>query len=158
MWFVVLVSTTILVWCIRFISKSVNYWKEKDVAYIAPWPFSEKSVRDVFKKQGFFDWAIKTYNTYPDKRYVNICYFKHTILIKISTPSLSKFLNTTRYMGVYAFQQPILVIRDPDLIKNIMVKWFDVFSNHRAFGAKNSDPFWNKNLFAMKSNYKAVQF
>ncbi|KAF2888953.1 hypothetical protein ILUMI_17220, partial [Ignelater luminosus] len=54
------------------------------------------------------------------------------------------------YMGVYAFQQPILVIRDPDLIKNIMVKWFDVFSDHRVFAPKDVDPFWNKNLFAMK--------
>lgn len=68
MWFVIVVSTIILVWSYRFINKLATYWKDKNVAYIKPWPFSEKSINKAFQQQGVLDRIIQTYNTYPDKR------------------------------------------------------------------------------------------
>lgn len=56
-----------------------------------------------------------------------------------------------RYCGVYQFFNPILVLRDPDLIKQITVKDFDHFLNHRSFVPEDVDPLWSKNLFALNN-------
>ena len=42
------------------------------------------------------------------------------------------------------------MLKDPDLIKQITVKEFDHFVNHRNFVSTDTDPFWNKNLFASR--------
>ncbi|KAF2888512.1 hypothetical protein ILUMI_17661, partial [Ignelater luminosus] len=54
-----------------------------------------------------------------------------------------------RYYGIYSLLRPVLVIRDPDLIKKVTVKWFEAFGNHRAFVPKDVDPIWSKNAFAI---------
>lgn len=41
------------------------------------------------------------------------------------------------------------MIRDPDLIKQITVKDFDYFMDHRTIVPEESDPLWGKNLFAL---------
>lgn len=36
----------------------------------------------------------------------------------------------TRILGVFNFRQPLLVIRDPETIKQVIVKDFDHFEDH----------------------------
>lgn len=55
-----------------------------------------------------------------------------------------------RYVGCYLFFQPTLMIRDPELIKQITVKDFDVFPERQQFIPEGIDPLWDKNLFSMK--------
>ncbi|EFA09239.2 cytochrome P450 9Z1 [Tribolium castaneum] len=55
----------------------------------------------------------------------------------------------SRYCGMYQFTMPTLVVRDPDLIKQITVKDFDYFLNHRTFIPEECDALWGKNLFAL---------
>ncbi|KAJ8728418.1 hypothetical protein PYW08_016803 [Mythimna loreyi] len=45
---------------------------------------------------------------------------------------------------------PVLLIRDPDLIKSITVKDFDHFTDHREFFTEESDPLFAGSLFLMK--------
>lgn len=42
---------------------------------------------------------------------------------------------------------PALVLKDPDLIKDILVKDFDHFVDHKRVIPEGSDPIWDKNLF-----------
>ncbi|CAG9818063.1 unnamed protein product [Phaedon cochleariae] len=55
-----------------------------------------------------------------------------------------------RYFGMYTFVKPLLVIKDPDLIKEITVKAFDNFADHRDVMPVEADPLWGKNLFQLK--------
>ncbi|KAJ3645289.1 hypothetical protein Zmor_022955 [Zophobas morio] len=55
----------------------------------------------------------------------------------------------TRYSGFYLFLQPILVLKDLDLIKQIYVKDFDHFLDRRTLIPEDNDPLWDKNLFAL---------
>lgn len=49
---------------------------------------------------------------------------------------------------------PILLLRDPELIKQICVKDFEAFPEHQNDIPEDVDPLWAKNLFASKSmNY-----
>ncbi|KAJ8926642.1 hypothetical protein NQ314_020976 [Rhamnusium bicolor] len=51
---------------------------------------------------------------------------------------------------MYEFYLPILVLKDPELIKQVTVKDFDHFTDHRSVIPDNIDPLWSKNLFALK--------
>lgn len=54
-----------------------------------------------------------------------------------------------RYTGMYEFFSPTLVLRDLDLIKQITVKDFDNFVDHRSLIPLEADVLWSKNLFAL---------
>lgn len=60
----------------------------------------------------------------------------------------------SRYVGVYLFTSPILLLRDPDLIKQICIKDFDTFSEHRPMVPEGTEPIWTDNLVASKSKYE----
>ncbi|KAK9752570.1 Cytochrome P450 [Popillia japonica] len=55
-----------------------------------------------------------------------------------------------RYFGIYQGTLPTLTIRDPEIIKQVTVKEFDHFLNHRTIIPDGVDPLWSKNLFALR--------
>ncbi|KAK5641878.1 hypothetical protein RI129_010425 [Pyrocoelia pectoralis] len=56
----------------------------------------------------------------------------------------------SRYSGMYQITNPILVIKDPELIKQITVKDFDHFIDHNQFMTEECEPLWGKNLFSLR--------
>lgn len=52
--------------------------------------------------------------------------------------------------GVYELMNPITMLRDPELIKQIGVKDFQHFVNHRTPIDEHADPLFSRNLFSMK--------
>ncbi|KAF3430502.1 hypothetical protein E2986_13922 [Frieseomelitta varia] len=56
----------------------------------------------------------------------------------------------SKYVSVFEFDSPLLVIRDLDLIKSITVKNFDHFLNHRMAIHPNLEPLFSKNLLRRK--------
>ncbi|XP_052864367.1 probable cytochrome P450 9f2 [Anopheles cruzii] len=65
-----------------------------------------------------------------------------------------------RFFGYYDFLSPIYVIRDLELVKQICIKDFDHFLNHRIELDENHDPLFGRALFAMRDtrwrNMRAV--
>ncbi|XP_076657346.1 uncharacterized protein LOC143361655 [Halictus rubicundus] len=55
----------------------------------------------------------------------------------------------TKYIGVYDFSTPMIMIRDPELIKSVTVKNFEHFQDHRSLKADDIEPMFSKNLFAL---------
>lgn len=55
-----------------------------------------------------------------------------------------------KYVGFFDGMNPIVMIRDPDLIKAIGVKNFEMFPDHRAFIDEINDPMFGKNLFSLR--------
>ncbi|XP_055381582.1 probable cytochrome P450 9f2 [Condylostylus longicornis] len=51
--------------------------------------------------------------------------------------------------GIFEVRNPIISIRDPDLIKQITVKDFDHFVNHRQILSEHDDPLFGNSLFNM---------
>ncbi|XP_011298249.1 cytochrome P450 9e2 [Fopius arisanus] len=56
-----------------------------------------------------------------------------------------------KYIGSY-FNGPLLVIRDPELIKIISIKHFDHFSYHKRYFDPDRDPFFGANLSALNGD------
>ncbi|XP_066992166.2 cytochrome P450 9e2 [Anabrus simplex] len=55
-----------------------------------------------------------------------------------------------RYVGLFQFLNPILMIKDPELIKRVTVKDFDHFVDHVQSISKNADPLMGRNLFFLR--------
>ncbi|XP_011699841.1 PREDICTED: cytochrome P450 9e2-like [Wasmannia auropunctata] len=57
-----------------------------------------------------------------------------------------------KYVGFFDGMNPVVMIRDPDLIKTIAVKSFDLFPDHRGFIDEVNDPLFGKNLFSLRGD------
>uniref|UniRef100_A0A182N8E4 Cytochrome P450 n=1 Tax=Anopheles dirus TaxID=7168 RepID=A0A182N8E4_9DIPT len=55
-----------------------------------------------------------------------------------------------RFFGYFDFLSPIYVVRDLELVKQICIKDFDHFLNHRIQLDENHDPLFGRALFAMR--------
>lgn len=67
----------------------------------------------------------------------------------------------TRYFGSYDFTSPTIVLRDPELIKEITIKHFDHFTDHATYtSSDNVDPLLSKIIFYYRGDkwrdYRAV--
>ncbi|KAF5295365.1 hypothetical protein FQR65_LT01555 [Abscondita terminalis] len=103
--------------------KFYKYWDEKGVPNDKPFFFLGNLALNVFR--------IKT-------------------MQQIIIDSYKKF-SKHRYIGFYSFNDEVLIVKDLELIKQIMVKDFDVFPDHKTFIPPNTDPLWEKNLFQLKA-------
>lgn len=63
----------------------------------------------------------------------------------------NKEMKNFTFFGIRIFHMPTILIKDPELIKNILVKDFDYFTDRLASSAAKSDPVGNANTFLMKS-------
>ncbi|KZC05574.1 Cytochrome P450 9e2 [Dufourea novaeangliae] len=57
-----------------------------------------------------------------------------------------------KYVGFYDFANPVVLLRDTDIIKSITVKNFETFSEHRSFADKKLDPLLGGMLFLLTGN------
>lgn len=55
-------------------------------------------------------------------------------------------------MGSYQFGLPTLILRDPELIKRIIIKDFNNFVDHNQIIPEDAEPIWEKNLVALKGS------
>nr|CAH7736635.1 unnamed protein product [Callosobruchus chinensis] len=111
----------LLTYIVVYNYKLLTYWKRKGVKYVQPLPFVGNSLPVLSGKKNLNEFVIDLYRRYPDER----------------------------YCGIYQYGQPILMLRDLDLIKRIFAKEFRAFPDHpTSANAQDDDPFWGRNLFA----------
>ncbi|XP_051166262.1 cytochrome P450 9e2-like [Leptopilina boulardi] len=58
--------------------------------------------------------------------------------------------SNARYFGTLNFFTPTITIRDPEIIKDVLVKNFDHFTDHQSFVDEKTDPVFGKNLISLK--------
>nr|CAZ65619.1 cytochrome P450 [Cnaphalocrocis medinalis] len=57
-----------------------------------------------------------------------------------------------KFVGRYEFINPMVMIKDVDLLKKITVKDFEHFIDHRTLVNEKTDPFFGRNLFSLKGD------
>lgn len=55
-----------------------------------------------------------------------------------------------RYFGFYNFMSPTIIIRDPELIREIGIKHFDNFTDHQSFVLEDVDKMFSRNVFQLR--------
>lgn len=105
-----------------YVKRKYSYFSVRNVPYIKPVPLIGNMFLPVLKGEGIVD-----------------------SFVKIAT----EFRNEP-YIGAFEFLTPGLIIQDPEIIKQVTVKNFDNFVNHRAFTDSVSDELLNNSLLLMK--------
>ncbi|XP_018573794.1 cytochrome P450 9e2 [Anoplophora glabripennis] len=121
-----LVLATFFILCVAYVLlnyyNKLCYWKDKGIRYVTPLPIFGNSLPTLLQSVTYPEYIIDLYKQFPNER----------------------------YCGTYQYGQPILLLRDLNLIKRILTKEFDTFSEHPQSSEPNEDTLWGKNLFAAK--------
>lgn len=112
---------TVLLLVYKLATKNLDYWAKRNVPHIKPYP--------VF---GNFFPVISFKKCIGD--------YLHEVYQQIDHP----------FFGFYIFNTPSLIVKSPELIKQILVKDFNVFSD-RAIAVSKHDPISSEMLFLNKS-------
>ncbi|KAF5291535.1 hypothetical protein FQR65_LT01848 [Abscondita terminalis] len=105
--------------------KPLKYWKERNVPFVKPLPLFGNVIDNVFKRKSTSELSLELYRAFPNHRYV----------------------------GIYKFRQPQLMIRDLDLIRQITIKDFDHFTDRTHDFNNNLDPIFSKNLAVISGHW-----
>lgn len=102
-------------------TSAYTYWKRRNVPYLKPkFPFGNVA-EVIFFRENFRDSWQRLYNQLGDNP----------------------------YGGIYSFRTPILIIKDPALIKMVLTKDFGHFTDHGLFPTVDHEPLLN-NIFNME--------
>lgn len=119
-----LIINTII--CAIFYQCVIRYWshfEDRGLKYVRGWPILGTQYKVLLGKQPITHAFDDIYNAYPDQSVV----------------------------GMFEVGGgPVYVIRDPDLIKQITIKDFDHFVNHRFQVSEKCDPLLGRTMFVMK--------
>src|SRR5436190_2328162 len=85
-----------------YVFKYLNFFKKHDIPHKKPLPILGNMGAVMFRRQSFPEFINNCYNVHPEAKYV----------------------------GMFEMTNPVVVIRDPELIKSIALKNFDIFPDH----------------------------
>jgi cytochrome P450 family 6 len=105
-----------------YLTRNFNFWKKLGVPYIKPLPLLGNLKECVLLKVTIGKHFKNLYDEHSDKRYV----------------------------GIFSFDQPSLLVRDPNLVKYILVKDSKFFADHIMSVDVKLDPVFGNSLFVSK--------
>lgn len=104
------------------ITNQFTYWKLRKILQLKVTPLLGNNAPIFFRRTSFPEHSKFLYNYLPD----------------------------VRYYGTFDFNTPVIVLKDPDLIRDVCVKNFDNFPDHRSFVTEEMDPIVGRNVFSLK--------
>lgn len=113
----------------KYLTRTFSYWKKKQVPYVKPYPLVGN----------FFDVLTlrKTFGHYFADLYSN---------------------RKDPFFGIFVFDTPYLVVKDPDLVKSILVKDFNYFYDRTIACDEKADGIMANLIFSMKNpDWKVVR-
>lgn len=119
----IVLFSSILLLFVYWYNQRLNYFKNRGLPYLKSFPLLGALTESLIGKKGLYDCIDDHYNN-------------------------SKFKNEP-FFGIFMFHKPSLLIKDPNLIKQILIKDFNSFANHVG-GSGDHDPIGKDNLFLSK--------
>ncbi|CAH1155149.1 unnamed protein product [Phaedon cochleariae] len=123
---VILLLTSILLYIYVYIFKPLCYWKELGVDQDDPWELLKSVLLTfysvIWKREDPLVSVRSRYSKFPGKR----------------------------YYGIYELTSPGLMLRDPDLVSQMLVTDYVHFNDHRVLIHDDLDPLFTKCIFALK--------
>ena len=99
-----------------------DHFSKQNIPSLKPIPFMGNMAPVVFRALSFPDFVIYLYNK----------------------------LQGHKYVGMYQFMSPIVLLRDPELIKMVTVKDFEYFLEHQLPITEEVEPLFGKALFNLR--------
>lgn len=125
---IIICTTVFLTYC--YYKRNLNYWTNKDIPCEKPFLFLGNFPNMIASKQTVPQYLANLYAKYQNQP----------------------------YFGIYLFNRPALVLRDPKLIKNVLIKNFSKFPDRSFTIDKSADMIACSSLFAVKNpEWKALR-
>jgi cytochrome P450 family 6 len=105
-----------------YITRNFKFWQKLGIPYVKPTPFFGNLKNCVFQKVNIGKHLQQIYDEHSDKPYV----------------------------GIFSFDKPSLLIRDLELVKNILVKDSQYFIDHIVSFNEKLDPLFSRSLVISK--------
>ncbi|XP_012230974.1 cytochrome P450 9e2-like [Linepithema humile] len=103
----------------------------------------------------YFTWKKKGIPYLPDSWSSFIAGWKlftgHLSIVDYSN-YIYNYFPDAKYVGISEFGGPAILLRDPEIIKDITVKSFEHFPDHRIFVDEEVEPLFCKNVFALRGD------
>ncbi|KAL6257078.1 hypothetical protein P5V15_012012 [Pogonomyrmex californicus] len=106
-----------------YFSKDMNYFKKHGILYKPPLPILGNMGPSIFGLKSTAEFIEEFYNLNSEAKYVGVFDMPTT---------------------------PVIMVRDPELIKSITLRHSDAFLDHRSFVNETQDPIFGKNLFSIR--------
>ncbi|XP_014476474.1 PREDICTED: uncharacterized protein LOC106745409 [Dinoponera quadriceps] len=122
--FVLLLTTLCTIGVLKFLAVLYDvytYWSKRGVPHIRTIPTLGTPWQVIFRRISFPDYTKFVYNYDQDAKYI----------------------------GLMDMATPLVLLRDPQLIKDVMVKDFEHFPGHSTFANEELDPLFGKNVFSL---------
>jgi cytochrome P450 family 6 len=114
--------TAIFIALYFYFTRNFKFWHKLGIPYVKPTPFVGNLKECVLLQRNIGEQLQRIYNEHNDKPYV----------------------------GIFSFDKPSLLIRDPELLKNILVKNFQTFMDHMISVEDKFDPLFGNSLPLLK--------
>ncbi|KAJ8686640.1 hypothetical protein QAD02_022434 [Eretmocerus hayati] len=118
-WFLVTLLVVGLCILLYFAKKKLSYFKNLGIPYLPGWPILGNMSGPVFRTKHFTEVVREIYNVSSEAKYV----------------------------GAFDFNNEVIVVRDPELIKDVTIKHFDHFMDHKSIIDASLDPLFGGSLF-----------
>ncbi|XP_032683012.1 cytochrome P450 9e2-like [Odontomachus brunneus] len=107
-----------------FLFKDLDRFKKYDIPHLKPLPFIGNMAPSIFRMVPISKFLQQIYNVHPEAKYV----------------------------GLYDFKTPLIMLRDTELIKSIAVKNADMFQDHPTFVTEEQDTLFSRDLFSLRGD------
>ncbi|XP_070502406.1 probable cytochrome P450 9f2 [Chironomus tepperi] len=105
----------------KWSTSTYDFFEKQGIPYRQPLPLFGTNINMLLKKKPFIDVLKEWYNEFENE--------------KLS--------------GLFEFRRPVVLIRDPQIIKQLTIKDFDHFMDHRVLITEDIDPLFGKNLVSL---------
>jgi cytochrome P450 len=116
------ILTSIFIGLYLYFIRNFKFWQKLGIPYVKPTPFVGNLKECALQKATTGEQLQRIYNEHSDKPYV----------------------------GMFSFDKPSLLIRDVDLVKNILVKNSQSFIDHMIILNEDLEPVVSRGLFVLK--------
>jgi cytochrome P450 family 6 len=120
--YLISVITPIFIGLYFYVTRNFNFWQKLGVPYVKPTPFFGSLKECALLKTTIGEQLQRIYNEHNDKPYV----------------------------GIFSFDKPSLLVRDLELVKNILVKDFQNFMDRIFSVEERFDPLFSNVLTLLK--------
>ncbi|XP_071875899.1 cytochrome P450 6k1-like [Bombus fervidus] len=119
----ILILSSLMVAAYLFVTRKFNYWSKRGVKELPPTPFVGNFMDCLLSRTSASEFVRDLYEHGKD----------------------------LPYLGFYIFDKPYLLIRDPELVRHVLVKDFEYFADRNASADEKNDRLGYANVFMMKN-------
>ncbi|XP_068979726.1 cytochrome P450 6k1-like [Bombus flavifrons] len=118
-----LILSSLMVAAYLFMTRKFNYWSKRGVKEVPPTPFVGNFMDCLLSRKSASEFVKDLYN----------------------------YSEGLPFLGFYIFDKPFLLIRDPELVKQVLVKDFNYFADRHATTDRKCDRLGSATMFLMKN-------